>query len=140
MTRAEIERLLHQHHQDFLRRDSIALAANHLADGTLESPESGLVQGRPAIELFYRYWFTAFPDLELKWDEELIDGDRASFFWTLTGTASGPFYGVVGRGTRVVANGAAGYRFADGGIQSARHVFDFTGLLVATGVLKAKPA
>lgn len=139
MTRAEIEELLRRHHQRFLEHDTVGLAAHHLADGTLESPESGVIQGRPAIELFYRFWFTAFPDLRLEWEEELIDGNRASFFWTLTGTASGPLYGVAGRGTRITAKGAAGYDFAGGGIRSARHVFDFTGVLVAAGVLKAKP-
>jgi predicted ester cyclase len=140
MTRAEIERRLLHHHECFLRRDPPALAANHSADGTFESPATGLVRGRAAIEAVYSSWFKGFPDLLLSWEDEVIEGDRAVFFWTLTGTASGPFYGIVGSGTQVKANGAGDYRFGPDGIESALHVFDWTAVLVATGVLKAKPA
>jgi predicted ester cyclase len=140
MTRAEIAELLRHHHECFLNRDPHGLAENHATDGTFESPASGLVRGRPAILALYDYWFRGFPDLLLDWEDEVIEGDRAVFFWKLTGTASGPFYGIIGSGAHVTATGAADYRFGPGGIQSARHVFDWTAVLVATGVLKARPA
>jgi predicted ester cyclase len=140
MTRAELETLLLDHRDCFARRDVAGLTASHAPDGTLEGPATGLVKGRPAIEAVYKYWFTAFPDLLLTWDEAVFGEERAVFFWTLTGTASGPFYGLPGSGTAVKAVGAADYRFGEGGIVSARHVVDFTGVLVAAGVLKARPA
>lgn len=140
MTRTDIQDLLARHKEAFAERDPEALAADHAPDGTFESPASGLVSGRAAIEQVYRYWMTAFPDLLLTWDDALIDGDRATFFWTMTGTASGPFYGIVGAGGKIHATGAASYRFNDEGILSARHVFDWTAVLLATGVLKARPA
>ena len=140
MTRAEIESLLRAHREGFARRDPSALASLHLPDGTFEGPATGLVRGRPAIEEVYRYWFTAFADLTFQWSPEVIEEDRAMFFWTLTGTHTGKFYGLEGSGTKVSTAGAAEFRFADGGILSARHVFDFTGVLVAAGVLKARPA
>ena len=34
---------------------------------------------------------TSFPDLQLRVDETLVDGDRISYLWTLTGTNDGPF-------------------------------------------------
>ena len=140
MTRSEIERLLQQHREGFIRRDPAALASLHLPDGTFESPAAGVVRGRSAIEEVYRYWFSAFPDLVLQWSSEVIEGNRAMFLWTLTGTHSGPFFGLEGAGAKVSTAGAAELVFAEGGIQSVRHVFDFTGMLVAAGVLKARPA
>lgn len=140
MTRAEIETLLRRHREGFALRDPSRLAALHLPGGTFESPAVGLVSGRGAIEEVYRYWFAAFPDLELSWAPEVIEADRAMAFWTLTGTHSGSFFGLAGSGARVSTAGAAEFRFADGGMASVRHVFDFTGVLVAAGVLKAKPA
>jgi predicted ester cyclase len=140
MTRVEVERLLLHHHDCFLQREPAALAANHVVDGTFESPATGLVRGRPAIEAVYASWLKGFPDLLLDWKDAVIEGDRAVFFWTLTGTASGPFYGIVGSGTQVTATGAGDYRFSPEGIVSARHVFDWTAVLLATGVLKARPA
>ena len=59
---------------------------------------------------------------------------------SFTGTSAGPFFGQVRPGTHVKMIGAAEYTFGDEGIVSVRHVFDFSGVLVATGVLKVKPA
>jgi hypothetical protein len=142
MTRADIERLLQQHRDGFVQRDPVALAAGHLEEGTFESTATRVVRGRPAIEAVYRNWFAAFPDLMLHWDSSLIDEgqQRAMFFWTLTGTHRGVFFGIQGSGLQVSTEGAADFRFERGGILSVRHVFDFTGLLVAAGVLKARPA
>jgi predicted ester cyclase len=140
MTRAAIEALLATHQAAFGRRDVDALAGGHALEGTFESPAYGVVRGRAAIREVYRYWYGAFPDFLLAWESALIDPPRASFFWTFEGTATGPFFGDVRPGTKVTMIGAAEYRFSEDGIVSARHVFDFSGMLVRTGVLKIKPA
>jgi predicted ester cyclase len=140
MTRAAIEELLAVHKAAFERRDVDALTAAHAVEGTFESPAYGVVRGRAAIREIYRYWYGAFPDFLLTWESALVDPPRASFFWAFEGTAAGPFFGDVRPGTRVAMIGAAEYRFADDLIVSARHVFDFSGMLVRTGVLKIKPA
>jgi predicted ester cyclase len=140
MSRDEIATLLSRHKEAFLRRDAAALAADHAVEGTLEGPAHGLVKGRAAIADVYRFWFNAFPDLQIELGPPIIDGDRAATFWTFAGTAQGPFFGVVVAGARVDMKGAAEYEFDEAGIRSVRHVFDFSGVLVKTGVLKVKPA
>ena len=140
MTRDEIVALLERHREAFLQRDAEALAQTHAPEGTFESPAHGVVRGRPKILEVYRYWFGAFPDLQLTWERPIVEGDRAAVFWSFAGTSHGPFFGAVGAGTRVDMSGAAEYVFAEDGIQSVRHVFDFSGVLVRTGVLKVKPA
>lgn len=139
MTHADILARLGRHREAFKRRDADALAADHTADGLFESPAHGQVRGRAAIREVYDYWFTAFPDLLLTWEEPVVDGDRAAVFWTFTGTSHGPFFGIVGAGSRVELRGAAEYEFCEDGIASVRHTFDFSGMLVKTGVLKVKP-
>ncbi|HSL19985.1 MAG TPA: ester cyclase [Vicinamibacterales bacterium] len=140
MTRTAIEERLSEHKAAFARRDVEALASAHAQDGTFESPAVGVVRGRDAIRDVYRYWYTAFPDFLLSWEVALVDPPRASFLWTFDGIAAGPFFGEVKPGTRVTVNGAAEYLFGEEGIVSARHVFDFSGVLVRAGVLKVKPA
>lgn len=140
MTRQTIENLLARQKTAFARRDIDALAQLHAPDGIFESPAYGLVTGRDAIRDVYRYWYGAFPDFLLTWDHALIDPPRASYFWTFTGTASGPFFGDVKVGSRVNMMGACECRFEEDVILSIRHVFDFSGALMRTGVLKVKPA
>ena len=139
MTRAEIIDRLERHKDGFLRRDADALAADHSPDGSFDSPAHGVVRGRAAIRDVYHYWFTAFPDLLLTWESPIVDGDRAAVFWNFTGTSHGPFFGIVGAGSRVELRGAAEYLFDAEGIASVRHTFDFSGMLLKTGVLKVKP-
>jgi steroid delta-isomerase-like uncharacterized protein len=139
MTRDEIGALLDRHQEAFARRDAEALAAQHAEQGTFESPAHGVVHGRAKIADIYRYWFTAFPDLQLHLGTPIVGDDRAAVFWTFSGTAHGPFFGIAGAGTRVEMSGAAEYVLADGAIQSVRHIFDFSGVLMKTGVLKVRP-
>lgn len=142
MTRADIESLLAEHAAGFAVRDADRLAALHTVDGTFESPAAGLVRGREAIRDVYRYWYQAFPDFMLTWGPAIIDVSelpRAAAFWSFEGTAAGPFFGEVRPGSHVKMVGAAAYTFSPDGIVSIRHIFDFSAILVATGVLKIKP-
>ena len=140
MTRADIVSLLERHRDAFKRRDADALAACFDEAGSLVSPAHGVVDGRGAIADVYRYWFTAFPDLQVTWDEPIVDGHRAAIFWAFAGTSHGPFFGAVGAGSRIELKGAAEYLFSDTGIASLQYIYDFSGILVKTGVLKVKPA
>jgi hypothetical protein len=140
MTRAEIETLLARHAQSFASRSAATLAADHTEDGTFYSPAAGTVCGREEIRRVYGYWLDAFPDLGFTWNTPIIDGDRVALFWRFTGTLAGEFFGDVRPGTHIEFNGAAEYVLSPGGIVSARHLFDFTGALVAAGALRVKPS
>lgn len=139
MTREGIEQRLSEHQAAFLARDASMLAATHAPDGTFESPAHGLVRGRDAILDVYRYWYQAFPDFSLRWGPPVIDAPRAALFWTFEGTTTGRFFGDVRPGTPIRFSGAAEYTFAEEGIASVRHIFDFSAILVSTGVLKVRP-
>lgn len=140
MTRDEIERLLSLQQDAFMRRDPDALTALHAPDGTFDSPAYGLVTGRSAIREVYQYWYTAFPDFLLTWERALIDPPRASYMWSFVGTTTGPFFGETKVGTRITMTGATESLYGPEGIIAIRHVFDFSGTLMRTGVLKVKPA
>jgi hypothetical protein len=140
MTRVAIEMLLARHKEGYARRDVDALAATHGEHATFDSPAYGVVTGREAIREIFRYWYTAFPDMLLTWDSALIDPPRASWFWTLDGTAAGQFFGDVKIGSKIRMIGASECECGDEGILAIRHVFDFSGALVRTGVMKMKPA
>lgn len=140
MTRTGIEELLGRIKDAYARRDPDALAALHAPDGTFDSPAYGVITGRPAIHDVYRYWYRAFPDFLLTWESAVIDPPRAAYFWTFTGTAAGPFFGEVKVGSKVVMVGATESIFGDEGILATRNIFDFSGTLLRTGVLKVKPS
>ena len=140
MTRDEIDRQLLLQKDAFLRRDVDALTALHAPDGTFESPAYGIVTGRSAIRDVYVYWYSAFPDFILTWETALIDPPRASYMWSFNGTTTGPFFGETKIGSKISMTGATESLYGPEGIVATRHVFDFSGTLMRTGVLKVKPA
>lgn len=140
MTRSDIAAFLERHHRSYASRSPLTLAADHVEDGTFESQAAGLVRGREAIEGVYAYWLNAFPDLGFTWREPIIEGDRVALFWQFRGTLTGDFFGHARPGTHVQFDGAAEYLVSPAGIVAAKHVFDFSGALIAAGVMKVKPA
>lgn len=141
MSRDDIAALFAQRHAALGRHDAAALADLHSEGCVLESPTAGgAVQGRRAIELVSEAWFTAFPDVVFTPDELLIDNDRVVEVLTATGTDTGGFMGLPPTGKPFQLTMIVLCTVKDSEIVAERRIYDFTGMLVQIGVLKAKPA
>ena len=140
MTRDAMLSLAERRREAWNAHDSTALAAMHAEDGVVVSPTGGVLEGRAEIERVYRLWFAAFPDIRFVEDESLIDGDRMAQIARMAGTHSGDFFGLAPTGRHLETQVAMIMRVADGVIVEERRIYDFTGLLVQVGILRAKPA
>ena len=141
MTRDEIVALVGRCQSALDRHDAVAIAAEYAEDCVMESPTAGgTITGRDAIEGVYRAWFAGFPDLVVTPEELLIDGDQLAHRMTLTGTDSGGFLGLpaTAKPFRIAVVWLC--RLGAGQIIHSRHVYDYSGMLIQIGVLKAKPA
>jgi steroid delta-isomerase-like uncharacterized protein len=121
-------------------RDAGRLAASHADDGTIVSPIFGTIQGRDRIVESYRDLFRVFPDWTYVGDAVIIDGDRVAEPFTVTATHSAEMFGLPASGRRFEIQGVLLLDLADGRIRHERRLYDFTGMLVQVGVLKARPA
>jgi steroid delta-isomerase-like uncharacterized protein len=101
---------------------------------------AGKVAGREAIRGVYAAWFTGFPDFALDDEELIVDGDRVAQISVAFGTDTGGFMGLPpsGRSFRIPA--AFFYVLHEGMIVRFRTIYDFTGVLVQIGMIKARPA
>ena len=119
---------------------STALANFHAEDCVVESPVAGgQARGREAIARSYEVFFHAFPDLTLKYDEPVIDGDRVVLIARISGTDLGGFMGLQPSGRFVDFPCALLFVVENGLIARERRIYDFTGLAVQVGAIKAKP-
>jgi steroid delta-isomerase-like uncharacterized protein len=139
MTRDEILALMARRAAAWNARDAAELAATHAPDGVVASPTGGVLEGRAEIERVYKLLMTAFPDLKFDHQDILIDGDRVVQLARMAGTHAGDFFGLAPTGRHVEVEVALLMTLADGLVAEERRVYDFTGLLVQVGVLKAKP-
>ena len=140
MTRDEILALVKRRLAAYVARDAAALAATHAENGSVASPMGGVLEGRDEIERIYRSWFRAFPDMRTEQDDLLIDGDRVVVIARISGTHAGDFLGLPATGRQMEILMAELMTVADGLVVDERRIYDFTGLLVQIGVLKAKPS
>jgi steroid delta-isomerase-like uncharacterized protein len=140
MTRLEIAELIARVQDAWGRRDIAALTDLHAKDGVVESPfAGGAARGREAIAKVYQAFFHAFPDLTMKMDEPLIDGQRVVLITRLSGTDHGGFMGMHPTGRSVDFPCVLLFELEGGLIVRERRIYDFTGLAVQVGAIKAKP-
>ena len=140
MTRDDIVSLFERRQKDFERLDVAALVADHAPDGTMESPMAGVVTGRAAIEEVYRTWIRAFRDLKVETVQLLIDGDNIAQVGTIAGSDTGGFMGLPPSGRALRFPIVMLFTMRGDKIDRLRTVYDFTGVLVQLGVLKARPS
>jgi predicted ester cyclase len=140
MTRSEIVDMFAERQAAINRRDLGFIVAQHAPDCEQISPMAGgTVKGREAIGRLYETWFNGFPDLVWTSDELLVDGDRVTQMTTQSGTDTGGFMGLPPTGKQFHVPMVWLFTVTDRLIVSARPIYDFTGLLVQIGLLKAKP-
>ncbi len=135
-TKAFFERML-----TFWRSlDATGLASIHSETSVVESPlGGGVIRGRSSVESIYQSLFRAFPDMVYSVQEVVVEGNKAALLWTIRGTHVGEFCGLSSTGKVFQIHGVSLYTLEENEIVHERRIYDFTGLLLQLGVLKAKP-
>ena len=147
MTRDEVTAFFMRRLDDWNRRDIAALGRDYAEDAVVDSPfvsgsvtgVGGSATGRVAIEGLSRTFFAAFPDARLQWDDTLVDGDRVMLIGRLWASDAGGFMGLAPAGRSFDIPIVTLYELKDGLIVHERRIYDFTGMLVQVGALRAKP-
>jgi len=106
--------------RDFARRYAAAwcsgnpeaVAAFFAPNGTLKINDGAPCVGRATIADAARSFMTAFPDLRVFFDNLKQNGPRVEFYWTLTGTNTGPG----GSGKKVRISGFESWKFSSDGL------------------------
>jgi predicted ester cyclase len=118
--------------------DAAALAADYADDAQIHSPVTG-THGKADAERNLRVVFDAFLDLKMTFEPPIIDGMHVALFARAEGTNIGGLMGLPPSGRPFKLTTAFFCELKDGKIVREQRIYDFTGLLLQIGVLKAKP-
>jgi steroid delta-isomerase-like uncharacterized protein len=140
MTRDEIAAMFARREEAFEEMDAALLAADYADDAVIDSPIGGTHQGPVAAAKVFDGLFHAFADHTRRQEELLIDGHRVVQVLTLEGTNIGGFLGLPPSGKHFRVPAVFLYELQENKIVRERRIFDFTGMLVQLGVLKARRA
>ena len=138
MTRDEIVDMFARRQEAFDDLDSVALASDYAEDVVIESPMSGK-HGKADAERYLRAFFDAFMDLKATWEPPVIDGHHVAIIGMCEGTNMGGFMGVPPSGRGFKLQTVMMFELRGRKIVHEQRIYDFTGMLVQVGILKAKP-
>lgn len=139
MTRDETVAFFERRRELYDAFDAAALAADYAEDAVIDSPIAGVHTGRAAADQALRTVFAAFLGRKMKTESIMIDDDRVTQVFTIEGTNIGELMGLQPTGKPFRFTAVFLYELKDRQIAKERRIYDFTGLLVQIGVLKAKP-
>jgi steroid delta-isomerase-like uncharacterized protein len=140
MTRDEIIAFFERRQASYDNLDAAALAADYAADCIVDSPTGGTHQGPAAVQQVLQAGFRAFLDLKVRVEGQVVDGSQVAQILELQGTHIGEFLGLAPTGKPFRLTAAFVYELRGRQIVRERRIYDFTGLLMQIGVLRAKPA
>jgi len=141
MTREDLQVTAENYVKAWQGRDPVAIAQHHAPDGVMESPIYSTLQGRKAIEYAARSFFTSCPDARRTIDALIVDVPRVAVFTTMDGKHVNDFFGMPGTNRHLEFRNAWLLEMNDDLlIAFGRRIYDFTGLLLQVGILRAKPA
>jgi uncharacterized protein (TIGR02246 family) len=66
--------------------DPAAVAAHYAPEGSLAINGGAPAVGRDALTAVAASFYEALPDMQVYFDDLVLDGDRIEFHWTFTGT------------------------------------------------------
>jgi steroid delta-isomerase-like uncharacterized protein len=138
MTRDEIVDLLGRWLAALERRDADAYIRLYADEAVVDSPLGGMVSGHERIRAAFDAFFAAFPDAVFTCEPPCIDGDRAVVVSTISGTHTGMISGLPASRKPFRFSLVFVFDLRGGRIVRDRRVYDFTGLLVQIGMIKAK--
>jgi predicted ester cyclase len=139
MSREEIAAMFTRRQEAYDDLDAAALADDYADEVVIESPMSG-THGRADAEKNLRAFFDGLMDIKMTFAPPIIDGERVALIGTADGTNMGGFLGLPPSGRSFRVQTALIYELKGGKIVREQRIYDFTGLLVQVGILKAKPA
>jgi steroid delta-isomerase-like uncharacterized protein len=132
--KAIVQRYREAHNTNQLDRLDEIVAANLIAHNQMPGLPPGLEGGKMA----HMGGIASFPDMYVKTEDLIAEGDKVVERWTQTGTYTGaPFFGAPANGKRFSVTGICVYRIAHGRIVEHWGEMDFLGLLQQLGMIPA---
>lgn len=140
MTRQQVEAIFARREKALIEHDVAAITSQFADDAVVDSPTAGgTVTGRKAVADVTRAWFAGFPDVVFTRETLVIDGDNAVWIGEVHGNDTGGFLGLAPTGKPFRLPMVMVCTLKDGVIIREQRIYDFTGMLIQIGVMKAKP-
>ena len=94
-----------------------------------------VIKGGEAFKQQLTEFRSAFPDGDIRVEEQIAEGEKVVLRWSFSGTHQGQLKGIPATGKKVKWTGISIYRISDGKVSEERGEEDIFGLLRQLGVV-----
>lgn len=139
MSTEENKKLVHRFFDEFWNRGDFTKADEIMANDYTVYPLGSAtpITSAEAVRGFILSMRAAFPDLHIRMDDMLLDGDEAAVRSTVKGTHLGEYVGAPPTGKPVTVESISIIRFANGRIVEAWSASDNLSLMQQLGLMPA---
>lgn len=136
MSNEENKKLSNFINENIISQGNLAMADEYISPDYVDhNALPGLPSGIPGFKQGVEIYRNAFPNLNIKVDDMIADGDKVVTRWTATGTHQGELMGIPPTGQNVKVTGISIDRCANGKIVEHWDVFDQLGMMQQLGVV-----
>jgi steroid delta-isomerase-like uncharacterized protein len=93
----------------------------------------GVFEGIEGARQFVIRLREAFPDLDAKVEDQVVEGDKIANLWSAQGTHQGDFGGIPATGRKMETSGITMFRIADGKVLESWGFADLMGMMKQLG-------
>ena len=125
--------VIRRFYDEFHGKRDLAVADEIIAtDFILDNP---LTHGREAFKQGIIALRSAFPDMQVAYEDMIAEEDKVACRWIVRGTHRGEFQGIAPTGRQVTMTGISIFRMTGGNIAESWNNFDGLGLMQQLGVI-----
>jgi steroid delta-isomerase-like uncharacterized protein len=136
MPEEKLKALEHRFFEEMLNHGNTAVGDELFAADALDHAGfPGQVAGREGFKQAVEMVHNAFDNLRYTIEDMVAEGDRVATRWTLRGTHTGEFLGVLPTGNEVAVEGIHILRFANGQVVECWESWDRLGMLQQLGAV-----
>lgn len=119
----------HRYYEEVLSRGDLELVKELFAADYNAHTPIGLFEGIEGARQFVIRLREAFPDLDAKVDDQVVEGDKIANLWRVRGTHQGDFGGIPATGRKMEISGITIFRVADVKIFESWGFADMMGMM-----------
>ena len=125
---------------EVFNRGNVEVAGELVTPGYIhhDPATAELGSGPEGLEKMVAFYREAFPDYEIRVDDQIATEDRVVERWTGRGTHRGTLMGIPASGASISASGISIHRLENGKIAETWTVFDSAGMLRQIGAMPAR--
>jgi predicted ester cyclase len=121
--------------QECFNKRNLAIVDEFVATEYVWHGPSQEVSGPEGIKQLITVFLTAFPDLQMTFEDQMGEGDKIASRWTVRGTHQGDLFGIPPTGKQVTFTGLVISRMVGNQITEEWEHFDQLGLLQQVGAV-----